>query len=522
MKRGFSTIELLIAMTILIIVLTAVAVTSFGDQSFLIGSQTNAEAMIKAQGALEAQQAFARKDFSLVTATSSTDGFFTTKIKVTNAPGVAPHPFDYLTKTVSSVVSWIDERGVARNLTLNTLISNFNGASGGSTCNSSPEGNWTAPTSNAYSIKVLAGAAASGMSYPVSAMDAYLDKLYVSVAATTDWTDKTFFIFNLSSGVPAYISGSAVDTSGPTSGKGPNAVVVASSSAWTTGARTYAFLANGVSPIWNNPSCVLGPSCSQLAVIDVTNPATPSVTYFKFATSTFSIPVSTSPYVTGLIAGQATGKSIYYRNGYIFLGLTKTSSGPEFHIIDVHNPLAPKSIGSYSVGNTVNSIFVKGNYVYLATDDNTAGNNNVLTILNISDPTNPQRVWPNVISSSFGVGAGVTAVGDTLYFGSTYNNATPPELFLFDNANPSTVAPTLRAGFSLSGLLSVRSVLIRDYLALLLLSTNSLQIINSGSGVQYAPPITLPGPGSAIDCEGNNVYVGSSDANGGIMKVTGS
>ena len=66
---GFSTLEMLIAMTILIMVISAVILVSFGSQSLLIDSQTNAEALNITQKRLEEQQALARKDFKLVNST---------------------------------------------------------------------------------------------------------------------------------------------------------------------------------------------------------------------------------------------------------------------------------------------------------------------------------------------------------------------------------------------------------------------------------------------------------------------
>lgn len=66
---GFSTIELMISMAIMVLVLTAVVMTSFGSQSFLSNSRITREATNIAQGILEENQALARKDFNLVNST---------------------------------------------------------------------------------------------------------------------------------------------------------------------------------------------------------------------------------------------------------------------------------------------------------------------------------------------------------------------------------------------------------------------------------------------------------------------
>jgi hypothetical protein len=354
----------------------------------------------------------------------------------------------------------------------------------------------------------------------VTALDAYLDRLYVAAGPTTgDNSGKTFFAFNLASGVPSYISGSAIDTSGNTSAKGSNALVVATSTAQD--GKSYAFLANGVGPDWN--TCTLGTDCSQLQIVDISDPANPSsILNFKFATSSQSAPYNGTPYVNGN-GGQAVAQSIAYRNGYIFLGLSQTGTGPQFHIIDVRgvdmgNSLSVQPVGSFTVGAGVEAIKVRGNFAYLATDDNIGGN--ALTILDISDPMSPKRVWSPMFSPTFGYGRDVASVGDALYFGMSYNSA-GPEAFLFQNPTPSTAKPIEQANIGdLGGVVGVNRLLVRDYLLYLLTSSNSLEIRSATSTLQYASSVSLPGNGSALDCEGNYLYVGSSDSAGGVTVLT--
>jgi type II secretory pathway pseudopilin PulG len=517
MTRAFSTIELLIAMTIMVLVLAAVIIVSFGNQSSLIGSQTSSEALKKAQGLLETAQALARKDFNLVNATSSFDGFYTSTVEVTNG-GTSGNP-DYFTKHVKAVITWKDERGANRTFDMSTLVSNFTGSSG-ETCNSAPQGDWRSPVTHAYSVTGLAGVAGG---YPITALDAYLNRLYVAASPTTLASDTTFFVFNLASGVPSYIGGSGVDTSGAASTKGPNALVI--TDAVAQNGKTYAFLANGASPNWN--TCDLGPGCSQLQVVDVTNPAVPStILNFKFATSSESVPWYSPPFVNGN-GGQAVGKSIAYRNGYVFLGLSKTGAGPEFHIIDVRaldmaNPLSLQPVGSYTVGATVNAIRVRGNYAYLAVTGSTQ-----LVVLDISDPLHPTPVIGSVYEPPGQNGESLAVVGDTLYFGQAYQvSSTTPEFFEFDishvsNTTTAIPAPNPLSSGTFKAYASVYGILVRDFLAFMTTSpTGEIIIRNATSTAQYAPPIALPAAGTALDCEGNYLYVGSSDGAGSITTVT--
>ena len=61
----------------------------------------------------------------------------------------------------------------------------------------------------------------------------------------------------------------------------------------------------------------------QLQIIDISNPASPAVV------ATYTIP-------TSVVSTAGSGNAIFYKDGYVYLGLTKTSAdGSEFNIIDV-------------------------------------------------------------------------------------------------------------------------------------------------------------------------------------------
>jgi len=135
-QAGFSTIEMLLAMFILILSLTAVITVSFSSQSLVIGSRTNAEALNIAQGLLEKAQADARQDFNLVNpySTKSFDNFYEENVTVT-------HPLEngkpnYFAKLVTVTVSWNGEFNHPQKVILSTLVTNFNNAIGGDTCSS--------------------------------------------------------------------------------------------------------------------------------------------------------------------------------------------------------------------------------------------------------------------------------------------------------------------------------------------------------------------------------------------------
>lgn len=71
-QSGFLTLEMLMAMFILILALTAVISVSFGSQSMIVDSRINAEALNIAQSLLKKAQADSRKDFNLVNPINAT------------------------------------------------------------------------------------------------------------------------------------------------------------------------------------------------------------------------------------------------------------------------------------------------------------------------------------------------------------------------------------------------------------------------------------------------------------------
>ena len=68
--------------------------------------------------------------------------------------------------------------------------------------------------------------------------------------------------------------------------------------------------------------------------------------------------------------------------------------------------------------------------------------------------------------------------------------------------------------------MSVNKILARDYLAFLLVN-NQLQIVKTVDFSPYANPLVFPGStGTAMDCEGNYIYIGSTDTLGNSYITT--
>lgn len=230
-------------------------------------------------------------------------------------------------------------------------------------------------------------------------------------------------------------------------------------------------------------------------------------------------------------AGNSVGSSIFYRNGYVYLGLTNTSGGPpEFNIIDVHNPFIPTLSGTYKVGYTVNSIIVRNNYAYIAhPTDSSATNQEQVTVLNIGNPAGPQRISGFHAPDNQGNGKSIYSVDDHLYLGRTVNTTgSNRDFYILNNIIPSSLSDNNRASPQPAGVkinTSINGLIIRDYLAFLLTGTASasgqLQVLNiaSTTNIVVSSIMTLPNASGgvsneAIDCEGNYMYVSSVPSTG--------
>jgi hypothetical protein len=330
-------------------------------------------------------------------------------------------------------------------------------------------------------------------------MDAYNGKLYVTTNLSTA-NQNTFFVFNISNpSNPTIISKIDNDAA---NNSGLNAVVVDG---------TYAYAANASSP-------------SVVGQFQMINLATMAVTKSLKASG-----------VSGLTGAQGQGNSIFYKDGYVYLGLKSTGGhGPEFHIFDVHDASNPLEVGSWpsgsGLGNDINAIYVNGSYAYLATP-----NSQELIVLNVSNPANittgsPTRFGYDAAGS--GNGKSLDMIGDAIYLGRT-NPSSGPEFYILNAADPTAMPAlnptpsTITIGSSVDAL-QVRSGLDAApdptlHTVAFLLTRTALQAYDTSDLSPWTPTknvsefLQLPNNGSVtnepvMDCEGNTLFIGSNDA----------
>lgn len=482
-------------MAIMVLVLTAVVMTSFGSQSFLSNSRITREATNIAQGILEENQALARKDFNLVNSTPNEildptgyceagflreqnqhnqNDIFCKRIEVSTK-----NP-DYLTKEVSAIITWKDERQMDQQVKLTTLVSNFESSVGGSTCDSNTTGDWSniEVVNNKTDFTTLINDL-SGTRYAITDIDAYRGKLYITTNVNNP-TSPNFFVFNINDDGGLTYEGS-VDTTGSTVSSGGNAVTVAKNYL-----GHYAFIANGYNS--NFSSCTEGQNCSQLQILNVEHPESMNVV------RNFKIPEVTS-------SSGGAGNSIFYKNGYIYLGLTSTgNTEPELNLIDVHNVSNPINVGTEDLGNnSINAIVARDNYVYVASADSSEQ----LKVIDASDPRNLSKI--SGLSLLGGNGKSLSIVGDNVYLGTAKGNGS--KYYMLDSSNPKSISST---GIEESFSASVDGIIVRNNLAFVL-TKNSLRIMNAIT-TDLIESLSLNGSGSSFepvfDCEGNTIFVG--------------
>ncbi len=100
-----------------------------------------------------------------------------------------------------------------------------------------------------------------------------------------------------------------------------------------------------------------------------------------------------------------SAQSVYYSNGYLYVAC---ENGEGLKIIDVSNSTSPVLTGAYDA-NSFLQVIVEGTNAYLR-------KNNVLTILNISDPANPTFVNSKTLTNISASVKFTDVVNDKIYY----------------------------------------------------------------------------------------------------------
>ncbi len=465
-KKGFSTLEILIATAVLTVTLSAVIIVSFSSQSFMIDSKNGNDGLNEAQALLEEAKNSAKIDFDLVQNKTETNGIFTKQLTVTEV--------DAITKKISAEVTW---QNGEKKVDLYSLVTNLANGPASNTCSFVLSGNWNSPQVHTFALASLWPAELptdSNGIYTITGLDAYLGKLYITADSSNSVgvtkKQKTFFVLNL-----------ATPTSPTLLGSVDNDATTATGLAALHVGQTYAYTISALS------------GGSQLQIFDITYNPPKLIKTFQ-------------------VSANVAATSIFYKEGIVYLGLANNSSGPEFYTIDVSDPLNPHTLGSAEIGSGVRDMYLHDNLMYVA-----SGDTENIKIFDISNPASPVKVGKYISayppSGNSNQGNHIFVLNNTAYLGRTGGTN---EFYMLDTSNPNAVSE--EGSFDVTGSTDVVGLAVRNTLAFLATSSGQLQILNIADPLHITnatgSPITLGNPASVLDCEGNNIYVASNDSAG--------
>lgn len=507
MTRGFSTIEIVLALMIISSAVAGAVLVILGIPGAIADGHLRAGGSQRADENLQHALQIGLHDFSAVIslATTSANGY-------DSALSVASLS-DEFTEQLTSTASWIDTKGKRRTISRIALLTDYLSAAR-SGCAGLLAGNWMHPSMTTYALgpgSLFPDGNASHR-YPISAIAISGTTLALSVRSTTIRTEPDIYLFDLTDPTHPLYRGS-IDTN-QLQYAGPSALAIQG---------TTLFAANTYGATFN--SCGTDTQCSQMQAYDITNLRGPRLLYpYKLSTN---IP----PFATGS-SGQATGNTLLVDHGLLYLGLKKTgnSQGEEFNIIDASHG-TPVWLGGYAIGRTINQILVSHGYAYLATDSP----HNELVVLDVHDPAHVTFVGNYDASggTTFGYGESIALAGGELALGRSFSSPDPALYFLDVSHMPAAVQSSMLIGDSFHPQ-NVDAIVISKYLAFVLddLNLSIWNIADPAHPTQYSSPMPLQGvttgqqgmTGVALACRANALYVASVDTinSGRLTIITGS
>src|SRR3989344_1332633 len=317
-ESGFSTLEVLIAMVIMILTMTAVILVLFGGQTLTTDAQTNQEAIYKAQEWLERARGSASLDFDSVDAIPPTnDDIYTRELVIDTSRSTN------CKKEVISKVTWNASPTRPQLVELTTDFSNASLAFQlAGDCPTNPPIGTGNDLTEVFSINE-----------PTSGETTGLDVLRKFVYLGLD-SSPGFIIFNAASPSSAFkinvTNGFSL----------PNRVNEIDAADHPSDGKTYAYIANDntVAQFW------------QLLVVDVTTKNAP-----------VTVASESLPGVTGTCPFSCPqGRSVFFFDDKVYVGTHRllAAGAKEFHVYDVADPTSPQHLGSYKLDHNVNDILV--------------------------------------------------------------------------------------------------------------------------------------------------------------------
>jgi hypothetical protein len=225
----------------------------------------------------------------------------------------------------------------------------------------------------------------------------------------------------------------------------------------------------------------------QLQVIDISNPSVPVLMNNK--------------QMPGVSGTTGVGKSIYYFNHKVLVGLAKTT-GPELHVWDVSTPISPVWLGSYETNTSINDIYANGNVAYL-----TLAEGKQLLMVDITNPAHMVELGNFVPSgSTVQSGQSLAVLGTQAVLGRAAGlpAAGYKELSVLDVSHPTAISQAVAVDANIS----FYALFIRN--GLLFASTNDsggeFKIYDMAHNLNPVSAVHTSGQITGLDCEGEVFY----------------
>lgn len=387
-RRGQSVLEILIALGVFVISMTAAFQLFFGGQSLSVDSSNVGLGTDYAQEGIEAAQNIRARNWNELTdgphglvfqnnewmfgSTSVNDSkdIFTRTITIGTV--------DANTKVATTTITWQTDPLRTQKVELVEQLTNWETVLSGGL-----SGDWTNP--------IILGSADVGAGNEGTDIKARSKIVFLTAKASTAAKDD-FFIFDANN------PQSPVKLASINTGPGLNGVAISGN---------YAYVAN------NDDG-------TQLQIIDI---------------SALNNPVLIKFYSLPGVAGSK-GLSIFAANNIVYIGTEKTTGGKEFHIVDVSSPTNPQVLGNLEINEDVNGMYVKDGKAYLVTPLDAE-----FTVVDVSNPSSPAVLSSFDMPGNSEDGQSVYIRGAKAYVGRLRggNHTNHHEIHVLDITNPSAV-----------------------------------------------------------------------------------
>lgn len=350
-SKGQSSLEVLIAITILTLAISAAIVVGFGNQSAVVDTELNNRALYLAVQELENLRAVARQDFSAVASSTKQEGNYTTEITV-NTLGT-------YSKEVVAKLSWDLGPTQLRDLILSTIITDWRTAyeqEGTGDGGTGVTGDWTSPfTAGTFDL----GPGNNGTDIAIRG-----DIIYMTGDAADDKKDDFYSIDVSDINDPKMLS--SINT-----GEGLLSVAI-----WDTHAYAAAEIESAT-------------TTNQLQIIDISS--SPSLIKKE-----------------SLLNNTEDGTAVFAKDDYVYIGTGMSDSGAELHIYDASTPGSPVRVATLEIGDHVNDLYVFKDRLYVATSKI----DKELIIYDVANPADPIQIGIYDHAGGTGKTVFVTSLGE--------------------------------------------------------------------------------------------------------------